>query len=218
MPLMSLAEYSRHRGVSKAAVTYAVRDGRISTTTNHAGKRVIDSDLADVQWNNNTAHEQRRNTTEATPGLPPPEPVYCEHGRPNRSVCPHCMGIGSASPPAPSPTGPQIGFDPRALGIPDKPKMETEQGPETNYASARAFKEQFLARQAELDYRTAAGELIEVAVIKKEWTAIATLVRTKVLGLPSKARQRIPDLTNAQYLVLEKLAREALEDLAEESA
>lgn len=199
MPLMSLAEYSRHRGVSRAAVTHAVRDGRISTTTDHAGKRVIDSESADLQWGNNTAHEKRRNTAADKPGI-------------------ESIGPAPAPPPPAAPAPVQIGFDPKALGLPDKPKMETDNGPEANYSSARAHKEQFLARQAELDYRKAAGELVEVSTIQKEWTSIAALVRTKVLGLPSKARQRIPDLSHDQYLILEKLVREALEDLAEESA
>lgn len=198
MPLMSMAEYARHRGVSKVAVTYAVRDGRISTTTNHSGKRVIDSEAADKEWAANTAHEQRRNTSEARPGLAPPEPAI----------------IQPISPPAPTV---QIGFDRQALGIPDRPDVAGD-GADNTYARARAQKEHFLAKQAELDYLESAGKLVDVATIQKTWTAVATTVRTKVLGIPSKARQRIPDLTNEQYLILEKLAREALEDLITEEA
>lgn len=192
---MSLAEYARHRGVSGAAVTYAIRDGRISTTTDHRGKRVIDSEAADQQWNANTAHDKRRNTAEAPAGIAPPEP-------------PMIQTLAAA------PQGDQIGFDRQALGLPEKPDV-TGDGADNTYARARANKEHFLAKQAELDYLESAGKLVDVATIQKTWTAVATTVRTKVLGIPSKARQRIPDLTNEQYLVLEKLAREALEDLSE---
>lgn len=58
MPLMSFAEYARHRGVSKASVTYAVKDGRISIIPKD-GKRFIDSEIADKEWYNNTKHEHR---------------------------------------------------------------------------------------------------------------------------------------------------------------
>lgn len=202
MPLMSLAEYARHRGVSKPAVSYAVRDGRISTTTDHAGKRVIDSDVADVEWNQNTAHEKRRNTDDSRAGIGPvePQPIQADNSR--------------SGPQSLAPTGPQIGFDPRELLLPEKPPVSAG-GPDTNYATARAHKEHYLAKQAELDYREAAGKLVPVETIQKEWSSVAASVRTKVLGIPSKAKQRIPDLTHDQFLAIEKLVRESLEDLAE---
>jgi phage terminase Nu1 subunit (DNA packaging protein) len=85
---MSLADYARHRGVSTAAVTYAIRDGRISVTEVN-GKRMIESDRADLEWNENTVHEKKRHTPEgATAKIiapktkrappPPPEPDSAE--------------------------------------------------------------------------------------------------------------------------------------------
>lgn len=203
MPLMSLAEYSRHRGVSKPAVTQAIRDGRISTTTDHDGKRVIDSDQADQQWSQNTAHEKRRNTKDSRPGIAPlDQPLkVVENARP---------GIES---PAAAPPGPQIGFDPKTLLLPDKPSIAN--GADNSYSTARAYKEHFLAKQAEQDFLVASGKLVDVGTIQKEWSSVAASVRTKVLGIPSKAKQRIQDLTNDQYLAIEKLVREALEDLSE---
>jgi len=46
---MSQAEYSAHRGVSRAAVSHAVKEGRISLID---GK--IDPAVADIQWASNT--------------------------------------------------------------------------------------------------------------------------------------------------------------------
>lgn len=189
MAIMSLAEYARHRGVTKAAVTFAIRDGRIQTVTDHAGKRRIDSELADEQWRLNTAQ---------TGGLTMSERVEER----------------AAPPPAPlSPTGGQVGFDEKMLLLPEKPEI-TMNGADNSYARARAHKEHYLSKQAELDYLESAGKLVDVATIQKEWNAVATTVRTKVLGIPSKAKQRIPDLTNEQYLAIEKLVRESLEDLS----
>ncbi len=50
MPLMSLKEYAAHRGVSPAAVTIAVNDGRCPVELDIKGRKRIDSDKADNQW------------------------------------------------------------------------------------------------------------------------------------------------------------------------
>ncbi len=52
--------------------------------------------------------------------------------------------------------------------------------------------------------------------MQAKWAEVITISRTKVLGIPSKAKQRIPDLTQDQVVVLEDIVREALEELAEE--
>jgi len=67
---MTRAEYARHRGVTKVAVAYAIRDGRISTTTDARGRVHIDSDLADKQWYFNTAHEKKQGTPEGNQPKP----------------------------------------------------------------------------------------------------------------------------------------------------
>ncbi|MGZ6477670.1 MAG: hypothetical protein ACXWQE_00130 [Bdellovibrionales bacterium] len=196
---MSFAEYARHLGVSKPAVTYAVRDGRISTTRDHAGKLRINSDTADVEWYQNTAHEKKRNTADQTPGQAPPDPPP-----------PRKLIIEK------TPDGDQIAFTPQELLLPDKPDLEAN-GTDKSYASARAIKEHYAAKQAELDFLESSGRMVDVSTIQKEWTSVAASVRTKVLGIPSKAKQRIPDLTHEQFLAIEKLVRESLEDLVNEA-
>ena len=51
---MTFRQYSRHRGVSPEAVSKAVRDGRITTVLDKAGKRWIDPAKADAQWAQNS--------------------------------------------------------------------------------------------------------------------------------------------------------------------
>jgi hypothetical protein len=207
MPLMSLAEYARHRGVSKPAVTYAIRDGRIQTTTDHYGKKRIDSEIADRAWPLNITHGQKKDPPPSI--LFPAEMISIKGSSPSPTE-----HDAPYFPPPPSPTV-QVGFDAKALGLPDKPTLESS-GSDNSYASARAYKEHFLARQAELVFLENAGKLLGLEGIKKKWASIASLVRTKVLGIPSKAKQRIPDLTNEQYFLLEAIIREALEDLSTE--
>ena len=52
MPIVSLSEYARQRGISPAAVTKAMRDGRISrgVILGSKGKKSIDTEIADAEW------------------------------------------------------------------------------------------------------------------------------------------------------------------------
>ena len=52
--MISAAEYARLRGVSRNAVSKAIKAGRISTTTAPNGRVLIDADRADREWAANT--------------------------------------------------------------------------------------------------------------------------------------------------------------------
>lgn len=81
MPLMGQREYARHRGCTLRAVQKALESGRIKTVDDGSGKRRIDSDQADRDWERNT--DETRKTMEglgrqrmpegATRYPPPPE-------------------------------------------------------------------------------------------------------------------------------------------------
>lgn len=58
--LLTPAEYARHAKVSKVAVHYAIRDGRL-TTVKKNGKVMLDPKVADAEWETNTHHEKRVN-------------------------------------------------------------------------------------------------------------------------------------------------------------
>jgi phage terminase Nu1 subunit (DNA packaging protein) len=83
----------------------------------------------------------------------------------------------------------------------------------TTYAQSRAVREAYAARLAKLDFEKKSGKLVEAAAVEEKWTDIATTVRTRVLGISSKAKQRIPGLTVQQYKILDLIVVEALEAL-----
>jgi hypothetical protein len=64
MQLITQAEYARRRGVSRAAVTQAVKAGRIMLIDGR-----IDPDVADIQWAKNTPNS--RTGGPATGAVPP---------------------------------------------------------------------------------------------------------------------------------------------------
>lgn len=69
--LISPAEYARRRGVSREAVSKAIEKGRISTVSGDNGRKMIDPEVADIQWAKNTdpAQSARANSPKAT--IPP---------------------------------------------------------------------------------------------------------------------------------------------------
>ena len=68
--LMTLADYAKHRGCSKAAVTKAAQAGRITLID---GK--IDAMIADAQWKANTRARMPARAARDEPGLPAGTPA-----------------------------------------------------------------------------------------------------------------------------------------------
>lgn len=90
--------------------------------------------------------------------------------------------------------------------------------PTPELAESRARHEAAKAALAELDLREREGELVAAAEVKAGMVAVFTRAKTKLLGIPSRARQQDPGLTQGQFALIEGLIREALEDLATEAA
>lgn len=190
---MTMRQYAKHRGVHHSSVSDAVAAGRIPFLDAY-GKKLIDPIVADQEWDLNTQHEQRRHTVDHLPGQAPTGPMPIKN---------------KLEKPLPNGTGQ---FEPGIM----PPDTETDSGRELTYAKARAMNEHYKAQLAQLKFEQERSLLVEAAEVEKKWTQVANLVRTKVTGIPSKARQRIHDLTTEQYLELEKIVRESLEDLANE--
>jgi hypothetical protein len=84
-------------------------------------------------------------------------------------------------------------------------------------AKFRAKKEKYDAELAKIKVDKEKGKLIDAKETEARWNQVASITRTKVLGIPSKSRQRMPELTDLQYSILEMIVREALEELASEN-
>lgn len=83
---------------------------------------------------------------------------------------------------------------------------------------SKAIKEAFFARAAKLKYETDMGKVVPAEEVKSRWDQIVSISRTKILGIPSKMRQRVPEMSHESYLILEEIVREALEELADAEA
>ena len=74
-----------------------------------------------------------------------------------------------------------------------------------------------MARLAEIDVEEREKLLVPSEEVKNAWIQLVTIAKTKVLGIPTKAKQRIPDLDKGAIGLLDEIVRETLEDLAVEN-
>lgn len=83
-------------------------------------------------------------------------------------------------------------------------------------AENNAAKVYWQARQVELKVRRESGELVPAADVRNELETVFRTCRTRLLGIPARAVQVLPELDARGVAVLEGLIREALEGLASE--
>jgi phage terminase Nu1 subunit (DNA packaging protein) len=87
-------------------------------------------------------------------------------------------------------------------------------GEDDSLAEANRQEKLWKAKLAELKYKREAGELLPAHDVESRLTSVFTECKTKLLGVPSRARQALPHLSAADITELERLVREALEGLA----
>lgn len=189
---MSLRAYAKRRGVSAEAVSKAISVGRLkaSVVLVNGAPKIADPDLADREWGANT--------------------------RPRVDLPP---AVARTRPPPPGPSDPDAEpYDPSADPTPDS----AAPGPLPDYYVSRALREAALARKeealatlAELDVGVRKGELVPVEEARSAVIDKFSIVRTRIMGVPSRVAQRVPHVTPADVLLIDDLLREALEELAD---
>ena len=186
MPLVTKAEAARILGVTPEAVYRACKAGRLSTVTTVSGGVRIESDTMLAEW--------RRNTQSRVNGprdLRSRSEAAGTQPKPLRPAAER-MSAGTSSSPRPSAT---------RESIPD-------------YDESRARTEHLKAELLELDRQQKLGTLVPLSDVELRWTALVTATRTKLLAVPSKAKQQLPELDIAAIGILDSIIRQALDDLA----
>jgi phage terminase Nu1 subunit (DNA packaging protein) len=102
----------------------------------------------------------------------------------------------------------------------DQPAAAPRDPPEylahrTAREGAAARRELAQAQLAELELAERKGEFIRIEDARRDVMEKFTLVRTKLLGIPVRLAQRMPEISGDLVTVLDELLREALEELAE---
>jgi hypothetical protein len=185
------AEFSRLAGVSRSAVKQAIDNRLITATTEQAGKILINKTEGLAQYRANS--RKQRKTTEAKKAQPPPS---------QNELGALSWGQGSTTEQTPS----QQHQPTRTV------RVAESDVPDYNEERARHEREKRML--AELARQEKERELLRRDDVTAAWAAAVAMTRTKLLGVPSVVRARIPHLEIDEVEVITQLIREALEELA----
>lgn len=92
------------------------------------------------------------------------------------------------------------------------PRPVAEDGETISSAAER--QKHWQAKLAELKFREAAGELLLASDVGRKLEDVFRACRTKLLGLPTRAKQQLDHLSIADVQVLDAIVREALTELS----
>tara|TARA_Y100001935_G_C17193254_1_gene451203 strand:+ start:160 stop:669 length:510 start_codon:yes stop_codon:yes gene_type:complete len=82
------------------------------------------------------------------------------------------------------------------------------------YEESKARTEHLKAELLELERQQKEQSLVPVEEVNLKWQSIITNTRNKMLGVASKAQQRLPDLDVSAVNCIDDIVREALEELS----
>lgn len=186
MALISKADAARALGVTSEAVYAAIRTNRLSVVRTGDGRELVNSATMREEWERNT---QKRI------GRGPKPPAGTIERTPLRP------GEAEAKQHTPAPPPPPSDLARTTEIVPD-------------YNESRARTEHLKAELLELERKQKEQILVKSEDVEAKWVEIITLARTKILGIPTKAKQRIPDLDTDAISLLDDIVRETLEDIA----
>lgn len=189
MTLITKAEAARALGVTKEAVYAAIRTNRLSVVRTADGRELVNSSTMREEWQRNTQKRIGRGPK------PPAGTAAFTPLRPGEVEARLSRGAAKAS------SSPDSHLARTREAIPD-------------YDESRARTEHLKAELLELERQQKEKILVKAEEIEAKWVEIITLARTKLLGIPTKAKQRIPDLDTDAIGILDDIVRETLEDLS----
>lgn len=181
MKPITLSEYARRRGVSKVAVSKAIKAGRLRASVVFVSGRpaIGDPELADTEWHQNTQPRIDQPRKEARRAVPQATPRDAD------------------------------------ATAEDVPPYETSRAVRE---AAAARRENALADLAEIEVSEKLDEIVPVAEVEAYMADKFTVVKTRILGVPTRVAQELPHIAAEVAPVLERHLREVLEELAAEDA
>lgn len=97
----------------------------------------------------------------------------------------------------------------------DSRKENTDAGKPSELAAATLRERIARAEAFELETARKKGLLVSAVEVERRWATIGAQLRSGLLGLPTRARQRLPHLSAKDVLLLDRMVREVLEELAD---
>jgi|LakMenE01Jun11ns_1017448.scaffolds.fasta_scaffold9756476_1 hypothetical protein len=97
----------------------------------------------------------------------------------------------------------------------DRPRTTNAEVPDYNESRAKTEYEKSLL--LEIERRQKEGQLVERESVVNTWAQLINSAKTKLLGVRTACRQRIPHLTAEEAEIIDALIRDAMEGLAEDA-
>jgi len=188
----SLRDLAKRLGTSHVALRRLVLAGTITSGVRHEGGKVevTDGDAAAKDWLEKVDRSRA--------------PAYVRENADRVAAEIASKGGRPKKLPEQEIAGAEIGGEENPIGIPP-------------LAVSAAKEKYYRAEKARMDVVTRAGGLVERARVRQVLEGAFRACRTKLLGLPPRLRQELPHLSAADAELVERLVREALEDLADSS-
>lgn len=175
--LMGRNEYARHRGCAPNAVAKAEDDGRIATAVVRDEQGVfvgIKWRLADELWAQNTDPVEAARTRAAAPIATTKQGIFPSSDDTDPGSAGLAPGLDAG------PTAPASGSDAPA------PPLAPANADQADYLAARAKREGFQAKTAELEYLKAIGELVPAGEAREVAFRRYRTLRDKMLNIPER--------------------------------
>tara|TARA_R100000234_G_C4998201_1_gene179021 strand:+ start:95 stop:595 length:501 start_codon:yes stop_codon:yes gene_type:complete len=99
-----------------------------------------------------------------------------------------------------------------------KPRQKAVSSNIPAYEESRARTEHLKAELLEIERKQKEQQLVDSKQVQAKWLEVISIAKNKVLGIPSKAKQRIPELDVSAMNCLEDIVRESLEEIANTQA
>jgi phage terminase Nu1 subunit (DNA packaging protein) len=212
MKKVNLSQYAQHRGVSKAAVSKAIKSGRITPHLDEKGNKFLYIEEADRQWGNRSDSTMGgKASDEYRKAMEPPKAPLILKEEPKKPA-PEIKKVEEVSIEQFESELEMLTDEDEDLG--NVNDIEDDDEKIQPLYKSKALKEAFLAKAVKLKYQRDRALLVPVDEVKEKWDKVVSLTRSKVLGIPSKFRQRASDVTNEMYVELENIVRDALEEIS----
>lgn len=221
---LGIREFARMVGKSDTSVINAIRDGKIPEQLlgwrqrgTKRSRTIRDAVLAQRAWLGETqqgqvrdskthgeamrAHHARRREADGG-GAPTPPPAKAKRGRPPKAKPPTLQQLAerdSVQAEQEQAVEEQRNVDP----FPHLPTV----------AQSSREREMYRARREKTAWEEQQGKLVNAEEIRLAMVEMITKAKTTLMGVPSKAKSRIPSLTVADIETLEGLIEAALKEI-----
>lgn len=205
---MALSAYAERRGVTTVAVRKAIAERRLteSVVLVRGKHKIADAELADAEWDERTRPPR-------VDWVTPAAEARTRSGADVAADVDRTLAADLEVDAGPRLDGSTLHslsesrFQPPDSGI---PYHEARRRREVEAAKREAIKR----KGDELDLAKRRGELIDVDQARADVEKIFAVVRTKMLGVAARVKQRLPHIAHEDVREIDGLVREALEALA----